>query len=190
MRPYWDYFRSIEDDLVASSRYVEFCTANLGCYSTEFARFIMAACSECDMLFKIICQKIDPNGKAGNIDEYRVQLMSKFPEIVQAARLVRGYGILLHPFESWKANLNPDWWTNGYTKLKHERNKSFHVATLSNALGAVCGLSVVLFHFYALEYGQPIDISERDFPRLIWPHDANDPQGEGQGFFYSIDPTK
>jgi len=186
-KPYWDYFRAIEDDLVLTSRYVEFCPANYGCYSIEFARIIMAACSELDMLFKVACLKIDPKTKVNDIDEFRPVILGKYPHITQAKRFLHGYDIVLQPFQSWTSEVNPSWWSKGYNKIKHQRNASFHQANLENALNAVSGLMVMLFHYYALEYGELGHFSERDFPRLIWPYDEADPFGEGDGFFHSID---
>ena len=54
-RRFWDYYRAIEDDLIAASRYVDIVKDNLCCYSIEFARLLLVVCAELDMAFKELC---------------------------------------------------------------------------------------------------------------------------------------
>jgi hypothetical protein len=77
--PYWNYFKSIEADLEACSRYVEFTAANFHTYSVEFARIIMAAGSEIDTVAKELCRQIDPTRKPKNINEYQPIITGKYP---------------------------------------------------------------------------------------------------------------
>lgn len=177
-KPYWDYYRTIEDDLIATSRYVEFCMANYRCYSMEFARILMAAGSELDILFKLLCKKINPNSVADNINSYCQEVTTKFPNITTAKRYIRGFDLLLEPFESWTPSNPPSWWTNGYNKIKHERNKYFHFATLENTLMAASGLMIILFHYYSMDYGPIGHIGISEWPKLIVPYDSKDPEQE------------
>jgi hypothetical protein len=177
-KPYWDYYRTIEDDLIAASRYVEFCQANYQCYSVEFARILMAAGSELDMVFKQLCKRLDSNSTADNINSYCQEVAAKFPKIVASRRYVRGFDLILEPFASWTPTNPPSWWTNGYNKIKHERNNYYHFATLENALTAAAGLMIVLFHYYSIDYGPIGQIGISDWPKLIIPYETNDPEQE------------
>ena len=177
-KPYWDYYRTIEDDLITASRYIEFTSANYQCYSVEFARILMAAGSELDMLFKQLCKKIDPTSSADNINAYCKEVTGKFPSIVTSQRYIRRFELLLKPFDSWTPSNPPTWWTNGYNKIKHERNRYFHFATLENTLMAAAGLMIVLFHYYSLDYGPMGHIGISEWPKLIVPYDASDPEQE------------
>jgi len=42
---YWDYYMSLENDLIATRRFVEFSDKNMSTNSIEFARIILASCA-------------------------------------------------------------------------------------------------------------------------------------------------
>ncbi len=54
---YWQYFVSLEDDPAATARFVEPAPANMACHSVEFARILLAAGSEVDMVGKALCRE-------------------------------------------------------------------------------------------------------------------------------------
>ena len=54
---YWQYFAALEADLAATARFVELASANMACYSVEFARILLTAGSEIDVLCKVLCQE-------------------------------------------------------------------------------------------------------------------------------------
>ena len=177
MLAYWDYYRSIEEDLITTTRFVEFCKENYPSYSIEFGRIIMAAGSELDMLFKVLCKKINPSSKADNINQYFTEVTAKFPTISSIKRYVRGYDLILQPFSAWTSENGPNWWSKGFNKIKHERNIYFDFANLENALNIVAGLMIVLFHYYSLEYAATGHFDLKDMPRLIIPYDPSNPDG-------------
>jgi len=51
IRPHWNYFLALEKDLEATSRYVEFSTANLDTYSIEFAHLLLSSASRLQSAF-------------------------------------------------------------------------------------------------------------------------------------------
>lgn len=167
-RDYWDYYRAIEDDLIVTSRYVEFAEGNYTCYSIEFARLLLATCSELDMAFKVLCKTINPSSKTDRIGGYYSEVIGQFPKLPTLKRYVRRFGLQIEPFAGWTKADPPDWWS-GYNKVKHERNAFFHFATLQNTLDAVAALQIVLFHLYYLrEKQQPVgEFGISDLPRLI-----------------------
>ncbi len=181
IRPHWNYFLALEKDLEASSRYVEFCTANLDTYSIEFAHLLLSSASEIDTIAKCICAIIDPSAKADNINEYRKTIKAleeneTFPAMVKGKHVaipigvkdglsdkkvyVPRHSVECTPWKSWAEDKNPDWWTS-YNKVKHERNLHFNKATLRNVLNALAGLLAINYLYCRLE------LSKKNLPRLL-----------------------
>jgi len=55
-----NYFLALEQDLERTSRYIEFCDANLKVFSIELAHLLLAAASEVDVLAKCVCEIVAP----------------------------------------------------------------------------------------------------------------------------------
>lgn len=145
--PHWAYYASIEDDLVAASRYVEICDANLDTYSIQFARLLLAAGSEVDVVAKILCAQIDPDAKQRSIDDYRDTIALKFPAIPRLIFGIEWNDVRIAPWASWgePSPSTPDWW-RAYNNVKHERNSHFKSANLRYTLDAVAGLYCLVRH--------------------------------------------
>jgi hypothetical protein len=146
---HWNYFLSVEAELQACTRYVEFSHENYGCYSNEFAKLIVLAGSEVDSIFQEICKRVAPNSKSRNISDYYSTLLAHFPSLPSCEVSIARYQLHIQPWENWTDGQRPDWWTKGYNKLKHERSANFNQATLGNALKAVGAqfLALQLFHY-------------------------------------------
>lgn len=56
---YWQYFLAIEQSLRETARFVDFSKDNLDTYSIEFARILLTAGSEIDVICKMLCKQID-----------------------------------------------------------------------------------------------------------------------------------
>jgi hypothetical protein len=179
-RRYWDYYLSIEDDLIASSRVVDFVRDNLCCYSIEFARLLLVACAELDMVFKELCELIDASKKVETISAYYGVVTGRFANFVDCERYVkRSNSLVLRPFEDWTTRNSPDWWT-GYNKVKHKRKDYFYRANLSNVLNATAALQITLFHFYYLNEGETphAGFAPADLPRLMVEWHPEEPERE------------
>lgn len=77
------------------------------------------------------------------------------------------YDITCDPFEYWKKNETPTWWTAN-NKIKHERDKKFAMASLENALEAISALLLINIYFY-LEVESKINGEIYPNPRLLYP---------------------
>lgn len=75
---YWQYFAALDSDLLRISRYVEFASPNMDTYSIEFARLILSAGSEIDVLAKVLCDQHGLTIASDNINGYRDALTAKF----------------------------------------------------------------------------------------------------------------
>ncbi len=144
---HWNYFLSLESDLHALSRYVEFTKDNFACYSIELARIILAACSEVDVVAKQICNHVKKDQDANNIHTYRDILRPIFLNIERFQVLVKRHGLELAPWTNWAQGETPDWWGD-HNDVKHERHVHFQKANLSNALNSVAGLYVMVLYLY------------------------------------------
>ena len=167
-RPHWNYFLALESDLESISRYIEFSRPNFSTYSIELAHLLLSTASEIDTVAKCICKLIDPNSSPANINEYRKIIKDR--ETLDAPRMRSDFSsfskssyklsaIKLHipryvldfvPWDSWENDKNPDWWTS-YNQVKHERNRHFDKATLSNALQAVSALLALNYIYCRME---------------------------------------
>lgn len=165
--PYWDYFLSLEADLIESSRYVEFTQANFDAYSIHFARLVMAVSAEIDSVAKAFCKQIDPNSGATNILEYAGKILGRYPKITDVGTVSHKYGITITPWEMWSSYDSPDWW-QAYNGIKHNRALNFHTATLKNSLTSLSGLLVLLLYFYFdRNSGHQEEISSFEKPKLL-----------------------
>ena len=147
---YWQYFLAIETSLNETTRFVELTPNNYKTYSIEFARILLSASSEVDVVCKLLCQKIDATKRNKNIDDYRNIITGKYPNFYSTKVLIPRFGIELTPWEKWKNPESPDWWKS-YNSVKHERNSNFQDANLENTLNAVAGLFCLVLYYYQPE---------------------------------------
>lgn len=147
---HWNYFLALEQDMQKSSRYVEFCDANMDTYSIEFAHLLLASASEVDVVAKLLCQKLAPNEPRKNIDDYRTALTRRISEISKLQVAVPRYGLTLIPWASWAEEKNPHWWRS-YNNVKHERDAYFKEATLKNSLNSLAALLCLTIYLYHLD---------------------------------------
>ena len=174
--PHWEYFLSIEADLAACARYVEFNQDNLGSYSVEFARVIVASGAEFDAVAKRLCAVIAPTAKPERITEYYPIIIGKYPKFVDHIVHVARFKMELRPWKSWTQSAAPDWWSKSYNKIKHERDTHFREANLANALDATAGLLLGIVYLYDATYGEVPRIELPAAPQLFDPQDYPGPR--------------
>ncbi len=159
---FWEYFLSIEADLSACSRYVEFCEENYDCHSIEFGRIIVSACAEIDAILKELSLFLEPGKPAQNINNYHASLSSILPMIKNAKLDVRRYKLNLNPWSDWNGEQSPEWWGNAYNKIKHNRTENYRQANLFNALRSAGGLFIVIMAYHQCTTGESVHV---DFNR-------------------------
>ena len=179
---HWNYFIALERDLEEVSRYIEFTKRNFPTYSIELAHLLFAAASEVDVVAKLICEKVAPSKRAGNIDQYRRVLMKELPEIPLIEISVPRYGLKFNPWENWGKSTTPDWW-HSYNNVKHQRDAFFHEATLQNALNALGALLAFTYIYYSYELADEpgIRLNPEETTRKLQPDSTllRLPQGAG-----------
>jgi hypothetical protein len=147
-RLHWNYFLTLDSDAANLARYVEFSKANWLAYSIEMVRLLLAASSEVDVVAKQLCKKIDPSSAPQNITEYRRIIKPATPGMIAYPVAIPRYGLVLTPWINWGSGKTPDWWRD-YNAVKHERNKAFDKANLSNTLNSIAALFVILLYYYS-----------------------------------------
>ncbi len=145
---HWNYFLSVEQDLMRLSRYIEFHEDNYDCYSLEIVRLLMASAAEVDVVCKQICQTINPNSTASSIHKYRDEIFAVYPVMAQFEVVAPRFGLSLNPWSNWNQLRGVPLWWNAYNKAKHHRHTHYAKANLKNVLNAVAGLFVACLYLY------------------------------------------
>src|SRR3990172_13038880 len=145
--PHWQYFLSLESDLQETGRSVEFHRDNFTAYSIEFARLLLTACSEIDVVAKLLCKSLNQDTSADDITQYRSEIMQAYPQFPTIKVFIHRYALLREPWHAWGQGKSPDWW-HTHNKVKHQRDLHFPGANLQNALDSVAGLWCLLLYFY------------------------------------------
>lgn len=142
---HWNYFISLERDIIELSRYIEFNESNLDTFSIEIARLLMTSTQEIDVLLKQICQKY--GNSSDKETGYRAFIQQKYPKIITIEVKLPRHDLAFIPFEHWGNNTTPSWWTAN-NKVKHQRHTHFNNASLENMLDSLCGLMVANLYYY------------------------------------------
>ncbi|MDL2122991.1 MAG: hypothetical protein LWX51_07895 [Deltaproteobacteria bacterium] len=182
--PYWEYFLSIEADLITCTRYIEFIEDNFETYSIEFARIIMAASSEFDTVAKDLCANINSTQKPKRINEYYGIITTRFSKFTSIEVQIPRYSISLKPWIDWSSTKSPDWWSKGYNKIKHDRTNNFSKACLLNALLSTTGLLAGILYYYKAAYTTYPQIDAFNAPKLFSIKDSSPIPIMGGGIFW------
>ncbi len=80
IRGYWEYYRELEDEFLATRRYVAFDEENYSVYSIEYLKLYQAVCGEVDTLGKEIAHMVNeefkPDDKQNNILKWWFEIQS------------------------------------------------------------------------------------------------------------------
>jgi hypothetical protein len=163
---FWEYFLALESDLEATARFVEMRPENYEVFSIEYARLLLAAASEVDVLCKRLCKVVDPNSTPRNITDYRRAINRAYPQFHTIEVIIPRFELSLHPWRAWVGDNNPSWWAS-YNKIKHSRDIYYQQANLQNVLDSLAGLFVVVLYLHKAE-----KINEKlyPYPRLLSLH--------------------
>jgi len=171
--PHWNYFRILEKDLEVCFRYIEPSEDHFSVYSDEFAKLILVACSEMENALRELSASIDPSKICNNIGDCENVVISKYPYFSMVKIYVARYGITVTPWENWATDKSPDWWKDGYNKIKHDRVGNPAAATMKRAINSIAALEAVLLYLYKEKYGESSMPSE-NAPHLMEPIEEGD----------------
>lgn len=164
---YWNYAELLNEQLGTTANYVEPDKKNYGTYSVTYTNILLSACSEIEIVAKMICQMIDPDtdylsaevpNKSGtkmvknmiNMEKLSAALLKRFPHLYEAKAQIINKHETIYPFEYWKdGNCELPWWKS-YNMVKHYRHQFFDNATLENTLHSVAALIILNSYLYEL----------------------------------------
>ena len=177
--PHLRYYRLLEKDLEECFRYVEPSSVHFPVYSNEFARIILMAAAGVENALKgfAFWAKVrDPKTPTdvSNITKLYAVVTHRFPSFCSMRLVMHQYSLMIEPWKDWSATSAPDWWTNGYNKIKHDHENNPGAPTLQRAINAVGALQVVLLHYYRLESPEAA-IADRGIPELLLPWEQDHP---------------
>lgn len=173
VRSYWNYFIELEEKVISTKRFVAFDKSNYSTFSIEYLKLLQAACSEIDVVAKIIAEQFDSEFKSQknkNIYKWGFAIQNIFPNIDTIKVHFNNEDDFI-PWKKWKYEKykdaqnrtncrlvkgyeNPDWW-KAYNKVKHERTAPFKDsrskttktnyarANLKNLLSAMAALYIL-----------------------------------------------
>ena len=139
----WNYFLSLEKDLDNTSRYIE-PKGQENVHSFEFAKILILACTEIEVLFNYLCKTIRPDETTGNIGRYKEVILTAFPKITAAEISVMRWGKTISPFSGWDSG--PLKWWGAYQHVKHNRSLNFNDASYENAVFSLAALYLLIFY--------------------------------------------
>ena len=164
---YWNYYLTLESDLIKTQRYVTIDEDNYSAFSVEYAKQYQTICSEIDVICKDYCRFLDSDTKVKNIMGYASVILEKKPDLISRTVIVKtAASVSLAPWMDWKtdkqdpfdgcsvANNSPLWWMY-YNKVKHNRTGSdsenkefFKFANQGNTLNSLAGLFMLVMYYY------------------------------------------
>jgi hypothetical protein len=148
--PHWQFFESVDDELHALSRVIEFAPENYSTFSVHLTRLYLSVGSEIDVVAKLLCARVAPTEKPQRINEYQPLITGKFAHFAQLRIEMPPQELDFQPWASWASAKKPKWW-DSYNHVKHERSKYYREANLGNVLEACAGLLVLLVYFHQPE---------------------------------------
>lgn len=158
----WQYFNSLCSDLQNTTQFVnhrEFKYEEMGAiknisnkntYSDAFQKILLSACSEFEVVSKILCNQIDSTfdiqDKSKNIFHISSIILKKYPKITES--VVHTNFDIIYPLKNWTIDKQSNkvlglmWWSD-YNDLKHKRFNNIHKANLENAINALASLYII-----------------------------------------------
>ncbi|MEB3827035.1 hypothetical protein [Phormidium sp. CCY1219] len=131
---HWEYFLSLENNLINLSRYIEFrgvdnpTSINACAYSIELTKIFLAACAECENILKILapCPPSITKEKY-NIKKIKINLEDNFSpifnQLVDTNIYLPTYNICFNPWQHWKTQDSPPRWWSAHNRIKHNRTQ-------------------------------------------------------------------
>lgn len=163
-RAHWRFFLELEQEMLATRKYVDFDEKNFSTFSIEYLKLFQAVCGEIDILGKVIAQELDssfkPDDGKNNIFKWWFIVQSWFDnqksiEFCRMASFQPWAGFEVEQYRDSRGAIRyrlksgsqtPSWW-RAYTSVKHQRtlkdssgNLNYTKANLGNLCNAFSAL--------------------------------------------------
>ena len=100
---YWMFYMQLENDFSKTFNYVEFTDDNLSTYSKEYAKQLISIGSELDIVFKALCNEVDPTKARSCITDY-ANILCGYDNLTDATVQFSYNKESYKPFEGWTPN--------------------------------------------------------------------------------------
>lgn len=150
-RLHWEYYIALEENLLRSSRFVEFCEDNMSVHSTEFTILLLALGSEVDVIAKGFSRVLSPEKAPEGMKEYRHSILGAYPGFWKSEVAMPRFGLQIQPFITWEEDVVLRWW-DSYNGVKHHRGERHKEGNLKNVVDATAGLFILLLYYYRQLY--------------------------------------
>jgi hypothetical protein len=152
---YWNYFLSLENELIDIERIIPFDNINSHTFSMHYMKIYFSLCSEIDVILKDF---IEFNGwfsfskTDGNFGKYKEIILNQIPNFANEVIIFLDKEEIM-PFNNWNSNVKPTWWDD-YNCIKHNRTlkfngiESYKKANQENIINAFCALYQIEMYFY------------------------------------------
>lgn len=151
---YWKQYIMLEKEFRKTINYVALDTINFGTYSDAYVKLLIQIGSEVDIVSKALCEEINNASKVQNIEQYRLEIVSHFPDFYNV--IVKSEENDYTPWDSWQMSSSPVWWKK-YNAVKHNRNanedgvkENYKYANLENTINALAGLYQIEIYLYSV----------------------------------------
>lgn len=147
-----NYLVHLDRDLEICSRYIDFSEDNFSTYSNELAKILLAAGSEADVVFKLLCKRIDSKASLGGIGDYKSIILKSYSRFIDFKTYIPSKKMYLKPWQDWRGldNNRLEWW-DSYSKVKHARHSHMASANLKHTLLAFSGLMSLIYYCYSID---------------------------------------
>lgn len=163
---YWKYYLNLENDFLATEKYVAIDADNKDAFSIEYMKILQMVCAEIDIVTKSFCKEIDASFKGDNINQYCKKITTEYTGFSKDSIRFLLCNIDLKPWDGWTfvdkvtkdgknivTSQNPSWWKN-HNQIKHSRTsfdggkQNYKKANQNNVINALAALFQMEMYFY------------------------------------------
>lgn len=138
---HWEYYASIEDDFLKSTRYVAMSEDNIDCHSIEFCSMFLRSCIEMETIGSSICNMLCKDSHKRTFRTFKKLIFNKNKWLYDFEIVVSTWDVISRPWLEWKYkdSEKPTIWSD-FESVKHNRHRNFKLCTLKNAFVSLMAL--------------------------------------------------
>lgn len=158
LKLYWKQYLSLERDLLNMGDYVAIDSKNYACFSNNFAKIFMMACSELDSLAGIFADIVKEDysveSKSPKTFPWKIEMLLNAYRNLHEMRITTLDSVCnlnFVPFKNFTENGADDWWRD-YNLVKHNRTEvnsggkyNYEKANLKNTMTALAALYMLCY---------------------------------------------
>lgn len=149
---FWDYYLTLESDLLKLQPYVAFDKANYNCFSNQLIKLFLSIGSEIDVICKeyagYLCRNRNIKKSPKSIKEYSEYILFNNDAIINENVNCTISNDKLSPWKNWSRQ-TPEWWKQ-YNNVKHNRiyKDNYKKANLGNVIMSLSALYIIEKYYY------------------------------------------